>query len=130
MDYTPEINVDVKKIYGPAPGRLRLKRVKVSKQELMHTFTIQKMSSLMFELMFMTGPLTGSAAEQYNPNEGKEVIGWLKIQQYDDDDNLLNTQDSWVYLAISGGTTFGEDIVQPKVQAIVLHSTLNTGQIE
>lgn len=129
-DLTVEPKSEVKPIYAPTPGQLRLVGKKETKRELTVTFTIQKLSAFMFELMFKTGPLTGSGPEQYNPLEGATTYGWLKVQQYDDNDVLLNTFDGWSVLMVSGGVSFGDDIVQPTIQADILHSPLNTGQLE
>jgi hypothetical protein len=71
----------------------------------------------------------GSASTQYNPLEGVTKRGWLKIQQYDQSDTLINTVDVYVYLTIERDTEFGEKEVEIEYSADVLHSTLNTGTL-
>jgi hypothetical protein len=119
---------DAKEVYAPTPGQLRLYDVIETKRKLDIKFDTEEMSSLAFEILFGTLPLTGSST-QYNPLEGVTKKGWLKIQQYGQDDALINTLDVYVHLHVTGEVKFDDNIVKAPFEANVLHSTLNTGTL-
>lgn len=127
-----ELNVqhdrEAREVYAPTPGVLRLYDVIETKRMLKITATCMEMSPLTFELVFGTLSLT-SASTQYNPLEGVTKKGWLKVQQYKQDDSIINTLDVFVHLKVTGEINFGENIVSIPVEAVVLHSTLNTGTL-
>lgn len=117
-----------REIFAPTPGVLRLYDVKETKRQLLINLTTQDMSPLAFELMWGTLALT-NASTQFNPLEGSTKKGWLKLQQYGDNDALFVTVDVFVQLKISGEVTIGDNIVSAEYEARVLHSTLNTGTL-
>lgn len=115
-------------IFAPTPGVLRLYDVLETKRQLNINLTAQEMSPKAFELIFGTDFLT-SQSTNYNPLEGQTKRGWLKIQQYGQNDSLFNTMDVWVAMKVSGEVSFGENIVAVTFEARVLHSTQNTGTL-
>lgn len=127
-----ELNVqhdrEAREVYAPTPGVLRLYDVIETKRMLKLTMTCMEMSPLAFELIFGTLALT-SASTQYNPLEGVTKKGWLKVQQYKQDDSIVNTIDVYVQIKVTGEINFGENIVTIPIEAVVLHSTLNTGTL-
>ena len=127
-----ELNVqhdrEQREVFAPTPGVLRLYDVIETKRNMKITATCMEMSPMAFELIFGTLALT-SASSQYNPLEGTTKKGWLKIQQYDQNDALANTLDIYVHIKVTGEINFGENIVTVPIEASVLHSTLNTGTL-
>jgi hypothetical protein len=117
-----------REIFAPTPGVLRLYDVKETKRQLLINLQTMDMSPLAFELMWGTLALT-NASTQFNPLEGATKKGWLKLQQYGDNDALFVTVDVFVQLKISGEVTIGDNIVSAEYEARVLHSTLNTGTL-
>jgi hypothetical protein len=117
-----------KEVWAPSPGQLRLAEIIEVKRGLKLKFTVKEMSALMFELMFGTLALT-SASTQYNPLEGSTKKGWLKVQQYDHGDALVNTIDVYAHLAVASEVKLGDDVATFEVEATVLHSILNTGTL-
>ena len=115
-------------IFAPGPGVLRLYDVLETKRQRSINLTAQEMSPKAFELIWGTLALTG-ASTQYNPLEGSTKRGWLKLQQYGQNDAIFNTVDVWVQMKVSGEVSFGENIVAVTFEARVLHSTLNTGTL-
>lgn len=116
-------------IYKPAPGRLRLYDVLSTKDKLTVKFTTDEFGPLSVEALYRTLKLT-SASTQFNPLEGIPKKGWLKLQRYDQDDNQRMVLDLFVRLKISGDVSMGgADLVKPQFEALVLHSTLNTGTL-
>lgn len=115
-------------IFAPTPGVMRLYDVIETKRQLSINLTAQELSAFAFELMFGTLALT-SASTQYNPLEGATKKGWLKLQQYDQGDALVNTVDVYGQIKVSGEVSVGDNIVAAQFEFRVLHSTLNTGTL-
>ena len=128
MNWNLDTQVEEKQIWAPSPGSIELHDIIETKKVLGADWEVNDLSPLAIELMFKTGPLSSSST-QYNPNEGGTVKGWLKGQQYDHTNTLVNTFDKWIHLRINGPTQFGEDIVKPKMKAMTLYSILNTGAL-
>jgi len=112
----------------PSPGQKRLYEVLESKKRIKVTFTVDDLSPFAIENLFGTLALN-EQSEQYNPLEGSVKNGWLKIQQYDHNDQLVNVVDLWVHLTINAETDFGDAPVSFTFEADVLHSSLNTGSL-
>lgn len=112
----------------PAPGQKRLYDVLESKKQIKITFTTDEMSPLAIEHLFQTDKL-GESSTQYNPLEGTTKRGWLKVQQYDHTDTLVNVIDVYVHLVIEQETDFADGPVTFTFTANVLHSSLNTGTL-
>lgn len=129
-------NVDVtadgddKEIYTPSPGQLRLYDVLRTKRKLTIKFECEELQLMSFELAFGSQALEADEdAIQYNPLKGGEIKGWLKVEQYDQNDQLVNTVDVYVYLKPSGAMSFNDDVAKTSMEALVLHSNLNSGEI-
>lgn len=117
-------------IFAPTPGVLRLYDVLETKRQLTINLTAQEMSEKAFELLWGTAnPVAGTPMTQYNPLEGSTKRGWLKLQQYGQNDAIFNTVDVWVQMKVSGEVSFGENIVAVTFEARVLHSINNTGTL-
>lgn len=123
----PERQSDAQEVWAPTPGVLRLYDIIRTKQKLSFTLNLEEVSPLSWELLFNTAALT-SGSTQYNPCEGAQKKGWLKIQQYDQADALFNTLDVYVEVEVQNAE-FGEGVVRLELKASVLHSTLNTGTL-
>lgn len=110
------------------PGRRVRHNMIHTEAKLDLTFTIEEMRAEMVELLFGSLALT-AASTQYNPLEGAEKKGWLKVQKYDQTNTLVNTVDVFVILSIDGEVSFTNQLATFPVSAKVLHSTLNTGTL-
>lgn len=114
--------------FAPLPGGLRLYDEHETKSKITMKLTTDDISPLAIELLFGTLEL-GDASTQYNPLEGAQKRGWLKLQWYDQEDTLINTLDVWVNLFIGGEVKMGETLIDVPLTATVLHSSLNTGTL-
>ena len=122
-----EPQTEERPIFAPAPGRLRKYDVLETKDDLQITLRGEELSPLAIQALFRTAALT-AASTQYNPLEGQSLKGWLKVQQYDQNDQLFNTVDVFVHLKV-GALTFGDDVARVEFAGSVLHSTLNSGAL-
>lgn len=125
---TPEPG-EAKEVWGPSPGQLVLQDVIRIKPKLTIKLTCGEMSAFAVELLYRTLSLN-SASTQFNPFEGSVRKGWLKLQRYDQNNNLRFVKDLWVELVPTGSVNMGgQDIVKPQFEATILHSTLNTAAL-
>lgn len=116
-------------IWTPSPGKLVLNDVIENKHKLMLKFTAQEWGPFSHEVLYLTEALDSSST-QFNPLEGGTKKGWLKVQRYDQDNNLRLVMDLYGKIKISGDVQFGgSDIIKPQFEFLVLHSTLNTGTL-
>lgn len=119
-------------LMAPSPGARQLYEEVVTSKGTTYKGTLKQLSNLVFQLLFSTAalPVSPTAGGQYNPDEGSPLVeGWLKLQQYGQDDALLNTLDVFVSMKLGGGLSFGDKAVDVSVIARKLFSTLNTGTL-
>jgi hypothetical protein len=75
-------------------------------------------------------PTSPTAGGTFNPLSGSPCIkGWLHVQEYDQNNNLVNVVDYWVSLKASGDTNNDDKATETPVEATVLYSTLNVGNL-
>lgn len=129
-------------IWAPTPGVQRLWDIIATKPKLKLQFTTEEFGPFHLETLLRTERLD-TASTQFNPLEGAlnqatpavrqyTKRGWLKLQDYSQADPATPTiaLDAFVRLKISGGIKIGGgELVKPQFEAMVLHSTLNTGTL-
>lgn len=116
-------------LYGPNPGKIVLTDVIANKHKSMVKLTCQEWGPFHVEMFHLAGELN-TASTQFNPGEGIDKKGWLKVQRYDQDDALVEVIDRWVRLKPSGDVNAGGgDVMKPQYEALVLQSILNTGTL-
>lgn len=120
--------VDDKEIFAPTPGKKRLYDLVRIKDEITIKAVLEEMQAEIMKLQWGMLASFGTSG-QFNPLEGGNIKGWLKAQQYDQNDALVNTVDIYVHLKLDGALKYGNDIVKPSLEIRVLHSTLNTGNL-
>lgn len=121
---------DEKKVYRPAPGHLVVKDVITTKQGMEFKFTSNELGPLALEAFYRTTQKLDGTSTQFNPLSGVPRKGWLKLQRYDHEDNLVLVADLWVRLKVTGGMKGGNgDLVMPEFSAYLLYSALNTAAI-
>ncbi|HEY1791562.1 MAG TPA: hypothetical protein VGG34_01475 [Opitutaceae bacterium] len=75
-------------------------------------------------------PVSPAAGGVFNPLSGPPVVrGWLHVQEYDQNDTLVNTVDYWVAMKASGDTNNDDKATETPIEAVVLFSTLNVGTL-
>lgn len=117
---------------APAPGARVLKDIITTGRGLKLKGKLMELQNLSFQMMFGTLDLPNSptAGGQYNPLEGEHRIkGWLKLQQYGQDNAIINVLDVYVSMKISTDVQMGENAVDVEIEADVLFSIYNTGTL-
>lgn len=93
---------------------------------------IEKQSNLAYQLTLSTAQLAAPAvaAGTYNPLAGSPVVrAWLHVDEYDQNNVLLNAVDYWVAIKASGDTNNDDKAAETPIEATVLFSTLNAGTL-
>lgn len=124
--YDPNVTQTDIKLYKPSLGHVVLKNLLETKQELTGKLTVNNMSALIFELMFRTSQKLGNGQTQFNALSAVSRRGWLHLEGYDQDEDILFTHDMWVRARASTKFALGEP-VKPEIEFFMLYSSLNTG---
>lgn len=124
-DFSIKKNAKKIEVYGPRPGR-RV-RTKTLETNVSHDieFTGKELGVTAYQNLFRSASLT-PASTVYNPTAGPTWEGFMKVEQYDQDDVLINTFDVWGMLSVDN-VDFGADVVSPKYMFMVAFSTQNVG---
>jgi hypothetical protein len=112
-------------VMSPSPGAYRRTDQLVSKASLDIDFAVQDVSELFFEMLLLAGG--GPIANDFAPMTAVgQVLGWWKLQQYDQGDNLRNVIDVWGYMTVSA-QKFDDKPIVAKFSLAVLYNALNSG---
>lgn len=131
-DWTFQNTSESEDFFAPAPGVRVLWDKVTTKRGLKLKGKLMEMQNLTWQMLLSTLalPTSPTAGGQYNPLEGDPVVrGWLQLQQYNQDNVLVNTMDVFVAMKIPGDVSFGDKPVDVDVECDVLFSTLNTGNL-
>lgn len=128
-NFEADPQMDEKEIYAPTPGQLRLYDVLQTKRKLNLKWECEELQKMSVELAFGAAAVEGGGAINYNPLAGDVVKGWIRVQQYDQNDTLVNTVEVYVRLKLASALNFNDDVVKTSMEATTLHSTLNQGTL-
>ena len=117
-----------REVFAPLPGVLHLYDEIKTKNKLEIKFKTEELSPLGIELLMGATKLTSSST-QYNPLSQQQHKGWLRVEQFDQTDAVLNTIEVFVSVEVSGEVQFNDQIVTEGVVAKVLYSSLNTATL-
>jgi hypothetical protein len=91
------------------------------------SFTTDALSRVIFELAFGADITVNTDFAQLSAKVNR--LGWVKIQGYGSSDNNIFVADYFVAMKLQGGLSFVNELTKPKVQALQLYSTLNSGKL-
>lgn len=95
--------------------------------ELRYRFSLQEFDEM--TLVELLRNANKPVAGDYVPNSRDSSLrGWIKLQTYDQNDDLITAEDLWVDLSIEA-YTFKEGLDPYALKAEVLHSELNSGAL-
>jgi hypothetical protein len=117
---------------APAPGAYVAQDEVVLSRGLTLKGKLELQSNFAYQLATATAalPVSPTAGGVYNELAGSPVVrGWLHIQEYDQNNVLINTVDRWVALKASGATNNDDKAAETPVEAVLLFSTLNVGTL-
>ena len=117
---------------SPQPGKYVAEDEIVLSVGLKLKGKIEKQSNLAYQLALATAqmPVPGTAGGVFNPLAGSPVVrAWLHVQEYDQNNTLVNTVDYWVALKASGDTNNDDKAAETPIEATVLYSTQAVGTL-
>ena len=123
--FDPTVAQQDHKLWRPAPGRLVLKDVLETQQELSGKVVVNDVGPLAIETFFRTSQKLGGAQLQFNPLSAISRRGWCHFQGYDQTDALALSLDLWV--RIRGMLKFDGSPTKPEFEIFMLYSSQNTG---
>lgn len=114
-------------VYDSSVGRLDLADSIPVKQALQFKFTTNVITALAVGLFFRTSAELAADDFQFNPLSGVSPRGWLKIQNYDHNSDLILAADIWGRVKVSGGFKGGNgELVKPEFMFKMFKNALNT----
>jgi hypothetical protein len=114
-------------IREPSPGGLLRRAVFRVGPLPKVTVTCKEVQPLAMQALFRTLTLTG-ASTQFNPGESPaEIMGWAKVQLYDNDNTLAGSLDWWSELSVDAMTFDPTKETDVTFQLLPCTSPLNTG---
>jgi hypothetical protein len=127
QSFTPDPKVEETDVIAPSPGRYRRTDNIVTSTTLDLNFELMNVSEIFFEsILQANGAITNGA---YQPNTGSSKIrGWAKVQQYDQDDGLVNVFDVYISGAFKG-TKLENKLIVAELDCKVLYSALQSGNL-
>ncbi len=114
-------------------GQIVLQDVIETKRDRTFTMTCEQLPAIVFQKLFNAAAASitnnANAGQQYNPGAGSRIRGWMKLEQYDQDDNLVNCADIFVHFKVNGNVKFADTFVKAALAMRMLASYLNIGEI-
>lgn len=93
-------------VMAPSPGVLQRSEIVQVGSKPVWSFTFSQVDALAYQLFLQTLPIT-NASTQGNPNERQDTVrGYVKIQVYDDKNNLNLVIDCWGVFTPKGSLKF------------------------
>lgn len=116
--------VEVRK---PNPGALATKDIITIFQKMEFKMTTNSLRRIAFEIMYGSAIALTTGVGTFTPLAAVPPKGWLKIQRYTNENELVFAADLWVRAKITGGMKGGNgEIIKPEFTFRLLDSSLNT----
>lgn len=135
MGYVGDVDIEpdyaATDVHAPALGtKVRVKRVRTQNNRN-YTINFSELNRLGLATVFGADPnLLTDATVQFNPGEGKQIRGWMKLQGYDGNNLLVVVAELYGVWEPNGTLKLGLDA--PVAQSLKFaeeHSPLNTGTL-
>lgn len=110
----------------PIDGRLRDVEVLAQRDRELVTLTISELTPEFWKILRGTNPTLSGGAASYVPGSTLITKGWLQVQQYDEDDQLLDVVDRFVRIKLRP-QSFSTGLATATFECRKLHSALNGG---
>ena len=109
-------------------GKYQVRKVFQLGSGLTHALGLQEFRRLEFEILLNAASIHASTGAYVPNSRGSQMESWLHLENYDQDDNLIVSEDAWVSLSIEA-FTFGETLNPHTLMAEVLSNSLNAGAL-
>ena len=129
-DYEPSVAQEEEKVWKGKPGHLVKKDHLENKLERTLKVTTNDLNNIAMELFNRTIQKLGGATLAYQSLSSLSKKGWVHLQEYDQDDHLINAEDVWARVRCASRKGPQGKVVKPEFEILQLDSDLNTGLIE
>lgn len=120
-------NIEETEVRKPRPGALVTKDIITIFQSLEFKMTTNSLRRLAFQIMYGSAVDITEANGTFVPLAATPPKGWLKLQRYTHENELVFAADLWVRAKVTGGMKGGNgEIIKPEFTFRLLDSDLNT----
>lgn len=120
-------DVEEVEVRKPNPGALVTKDILTLFQKLEFKMTTNSLKRIAFEMFYGSAIELTPGVGTFVPLAAVPPKGWLKIQRYTNENELVFAADLWVRAKISGGLKGGNgELIKPEFTFRLLDSELNT----
>lgn len=114
--------------WAPNPGVYQIRKRLMTQRQITYTLGLQEWDELtLVRLLFGGGEPSGGV---FVPgSQQNDVEGWLKIQSYDQNNDIILTIDTWTAIRVED-FTFQNSVEPYNLIGQVLSSELNVGQLQ
>jgi hypothetical protein len=123
-----EQNIVKRRAAPEGKGKFQTRKIFQLGSTLMHAFGLQEFRLLEFEMLLNAASINSSTGAYVPNSRGSQIEGWLHLENYDQDDNKIIEEDSWVSLSVQP-FQFGENLNPHTLMAEVLNNSLNAGKV-
>jgi hypothetical protein len=125
-EWADKKNEDTEEILKPSPGVLKRKDIITFFQSLDIELTTNSLRRIAMQIMYGSDTTLDDTHGQFVPLSAVPPRGWLTLQRYTQNDDLVFAANLWVRLDITDTGSGNKKIVKPKFMAKLLDSDLNT----
>lgn len=125
-DWSDKKTVEKEDVFKPNPGVLVRKDIVTFFQQLDMDFTTNSLRRIAMQIMYGSAVELTTGVAQFEPLATPPPNGWLKLQRYTQENELVFAADLWVRLDVQETASGNKKLVKPKFMAMLLASDLNT----
>ena len=125
-EWNDKKTVDTEDVFKPNPGILVRKDIVTFFQQLDIELTTNSTRRIAFQIMYGSSVTLTTGLGQFAPLASPPPNGWLKLQRYNQDNELIFAADLWVRMDVQEMASGNKKLIKPKFMAKVLASDLNT----
>ncbi len=125
-EWTDKKAVESEEVFKPNPGVLVRKDIVTFYQSLDMEFTTNSLRRIAMQIMYGSAVELTAETGAFTPLASPPPSGWLKLQRYTQENELVFAADLWVRLDVQETGSGNKKLVKPKFMAKLLESDLNT----
>lgn len=125
-DWSDKKTVETEEVYKPNPGALTRKDVITFNQFLDIELTTNSLKRIAMQIMYGSAITLDEATGQFAPLSATPPNGWLKLQRYTQENELVFAADLWGRMDVQEITSGNKKVIKPKFMFKMLDTTLDT----
>lgn len=125
-DWSDKKKIETEETMKPKPGILVRKDIITFFQSLDMEMTTNSLMRIAMQIMYGSAVKLTTGVGQFVPMQQPPPSGWLKLQRYTQNNQLVFAADLWVRADVQETSSGNKKIVKPKFMMSLLDSDLNT----